>query len=397
MMYVIGLMSGTSADGIDAALVELDGAPPSLQWRVVQHVHIDFENGVRREILDCVTNTRGTVDRICALNVTLGEAYAEAVKQCALAAQFSLNKIDLIGSHGQTVWHIPAQATIQIGEGAVIAERTGVTTITNFRSRDIAAGGQGAPLVAYTDQLMFTDAHKTRALQNIGGIGNVTFLSATRDLTAQNVIAFDTGPGNMLIDDVARRASNGAYNFDVDGRLAASGTVNGALFEELMDHAFFDLRPPKSTGRELFGAQMGEELWARAQSLGIAPRDLAATVTQLTAESIVRAYQDYLPQLPDQVIISGGGALNPTLMQMLRMALHARKANVEIFTSDDFGLSSEAKEAVAFAVLAYESIHLRSGNAPFATGARHPIILGNITPADNYRTLMQRVLAAQKS
>jgi N-acetylmuramic acid 6-phosphate etherase len=383
-MRLVGLISGTSADGIEAAVVELYGAPPTLTWRLVKHLHVQHSQALRDEILACVRPETGTVDRLCALNFALGEAFARAALQAIAAAGLTPAQIDLIGSHGQTLWHIPADqpnaSTLQLGEPAVIAERTGITTLANFRTRDMAAGGHGAPLVAYVDTLLLSHPTLTRAAQNIGGIGNVTFLPPTSNKqndALQPPFAFDTGPGNMLIDDAASRATQGAWTFDRDGALAARGHVDETLLAELMREPYLKQTPPKTTGRELFGAQFGARVWEKAQARGLRAEDIVATMTAFTARSIAQAYRDFLPAPPDQVIVSGGGAHNPVLMAMLRDGL----APAQVLRSDDLGLSSEAKEAIAFAVLAYETWFGRPGNLATATGARHPVVLGSITPA----------------
>jgi anhydro-N-acetylmuramic acid kinase len=382
-MYIIGLMSGTSADGIEVAIIEVEPKNSStnhLDWRLVSHISVPFSTKLHADILHGVT-PKATVEQICSLNFELGEAFANAALTGIQHAGLSNDQIAAIGSHGQTVWHIPAYATLQIGSGAVIAERTGITTISNFRARDIAAGGQGAPLVAFTDVLMLTHPTLIRAAQNIGGIGNVTYLPPANTRDKGEAFAFDTGPGNMLIDDVARRATNSLWHYDIDGQLAAEGKVDGVLYEELMDHPFMAQRPPKTTGREVFGANFGEALWQNATSRNIKPADLAATVTMLTAASISYAYTQFLPHLPDEVIVSGGGAKNPTLMRMLHQQLSTQKPTIKIILSDDLGIKSDAKEAIAFAVLAYQTLCNRPSNLPSATGARHAVILGDITPS----------------
>jgi len=377
-MIVVGLMSGTSADGTDAAVVRLDGAPPALDWQVLGHTHIDHPAGLREEIFACFRPATGSVDRLCRLNFALGRAFGAAALAAIAEVGLEPRDVDLIGSHGQTLWHIPFgrdASTLQLGEPAVIAEMTGLPVVANFRTRDLAAGGQGAPLVAYVDRVLLTHPTRTRAAQNIGGIANVTYLPALARAD-QVPFAFDTGPGNMLIDDAARRASGGAVQLDRDGALAAAGRVNECLLDELLADAYFAQSPPKTTGRERFGEQLGAEIWRRALASGTGVRDVVATVTALTAESIARAYRDFLPEMPDQVVVSGGGTRNPTLMAMLR----ARLPGVDVVTSDLVGLDPEAKEAVAFAVLAYETWHRRPANMPAATGADHPVILGSITP-----------------
>jgi anhydro-N-acetylmuramic acid kinase len=274
------------------------------------------------------------------------------------------------------------RSTLQIGEAAVIAERTGITTVADFRVADVAAGGQGAPLVSYVDWLLLQHPTRVRVVQNIGGIGNATYLPPGRE--PEGVLAFDTGPGNMLIDDAAQRATQGAQALDRDGRLAAGGRVDEALLGELMAHPYLAQAPPKTTGREQFGAQFGAQVWACARGRGVSPQDIVATVTAFTAASIGDAYRRFLPAMPDEVILGGGGSSNPSLVTMLRQELSA----VRIVCHEDLGMSSDAKEALAFAVLAYEAVHGRSGNLPSCTGARGRRVLGKIVPGGNYRRLI---------
>ena len=375
-MIVIGLISGTSADGTASAVVRIEGAPPTLRWELLAHRNVPHPPDLRAEIFRAFRPETGSVDRLCALNVRLGQAFADAAQQVAIAGGLSLDQIDLIGSHGQTVWHIPSGAeasTLQLGEPAIIAELTGLPVVSNFRARDMAAGGQGAPLVPYLDKLLFAHPTRRRALQNIGGIGNVTYLAPPAP-----EIAFDTGPGNMLMDYAATRATGGDWEYDRDGTIAAQGAVDAELLADLLAEPYLRLPPPKTTGRELFGAQLGAQVWERAKTRSLSDADILATLTAYTVRSIAQAYCNFLPGMPDEVIVSGGGALNSTLMGMLRDAL----SPAHVVTSDDLGLPAEAKEAVAFAVLAYETWHGRPGNLPTATGARRAVVLGSITPGN---------------
>ncbi len=387
-MLVIGMMSGTSADGVDAAIVRFEGKPPALRWELVQHIHLPYQAELQAEIFTCFSPKTSGVDRLCALNFALGRFYAVAVKAVIAAAGLNAGEVDLIGCHGQTLWHIPAgeqASTLQLGEGAVLAEETGITVINNFRTRDMAAGGQGAPLVSAVDVMLFGHATLNRVLLNIGGIANGTYLPCeARRKNGEVPFAFDTGPGNMLMDDAVRRITGGTQQFDEAGRMASRGKVDEKLLKEWLDgEAYFKLKPPKTTGRELFGAQYGAVLFSEARQRGLADADIVATLTAFTARSITQAFRDFFPVLPDELVVSGGGALNLTLMGMLANDL----PDTRVYPIEALGLGSDAKEAVAFALLAYETWHARPGNLPSATGARRPVVLGSITPGENFLEL----------
>jgi anhydro-N-acetylmuramic acid kinase len=387
---VLGLMSGTSADGIDAAIVAIDGGPPDLSVSVRSFTSVPLNGTQRERIFALFDPATGTVDRICETNFLLGEWFAEAALRAIADAGLSPGEIDLIGSHGQTIYHAvgtgaATRSTLQIGEAAVVAARTGVTTVADFRVADVAAGGQGAPLVSYVDWLMLRDRTAPRAVQNIGGIANVTYLPPGDD--PGGVIAFDTGPGNMLIDDAAARATGGTQQYDHNGALAAAGTVDEALLAALMAHPYLSAVPPKTTGHEQFGQAFGAQVWERAEARGLSAEDILATLTAFTAASIADAYRRFLPRVPEEVILGGGGANNPTLVHMLREAL----ARSRLVTHEALGMSSKAKEAVAFAVLAYEALHGRPGNLPSCTGAGSRAILGKLVPGRNYTQLLDRV------
>ncbi len=378
-LRVAGLMSGTSADGVDCAFVDLaaDGA------RVLAFDTFPYPQVVREAVLALCDGGPVAMADLCHVNAVLGELFASAVLRLAERSGVPLASIDLVGSHGQTVCHLPRGrrfrgrhlgSTLQIGEPSVIAERTGITTVADFRPRDMAAGGQGAPLVPRADYVLFRHALRSRAVQNIGGIANVTYLPAGG--AADEVIAFDTGPGNMMIDRLTELATDGRAHYDAGGRLAARGAVDDALLSELMAHPFLRRRPPKSTGREEFGRAFTDGVYARARAAGLPPYDILATVTAFTARSIAHAYRRHLPAPVDEVILCGGGARNDTLVAMLREALEPAAVRL----SDEFGISADAREAVAFAVLARETVRGAAGNVPSATGADHPVVLGKIVP-----------------
>jgi len=379
---VVGLMSGTSADGIDAVVAEIAGSGRQLRARVLAHTHHPFPSVFRQRILHVCLH--GTVEEICKLNFALGEHFARAVLTVIRRAKLKPRDIAAIGSHGQTVHHLPnarTPSTLQIGEPAVIAERTGITTVADFRVRDMAAGGQGAPLVPYADWALFRDDARPRIIQNIGGIGNLTFLPPSAEL--DDVIAFDTGPGNMVIDAVVTALTHGRQTFDRDGRLAARGTVSENLLAKRIAHPFLRRRPPKTTGREEFGERFVDLMLASARRLHLSKEDMVATATALTAACIADAYRRFVfPKLKTvelgrlQIILGGGGARNPTLRRML-----ARQIGVgELLTHEDFGIANAAKEALAFAILAHETLLGKPGNVPTATGARRSVVLGKIVP-----------------
>jgi len=380
---VIGLMSGTSADGIDAALVEIKGDGFATRVKLITFEVYSYSESIRKKIFDLFSPETGTVDKVCHLNFVLGELFARAALRVIRKANLRPSEVDLIGSHGQTIYHIPiprkegnlfVRSTLQIGEPSVIAERTGITAVADFRVRDVAAGGQGAPLVPYADYILFRDGKRTRAIQNIGGIGNVTLIPTGAEL--KDIIAFDTGPGNMIIDAVTKVITGGEKAYDVNGAIAAQGKINKRLLEELMGHPYLREKPPKTTGREEFGVQFACQIVQKAKMLGMKNENLLATVTAFTAESIYHAYKNFIfpRHQVDEIIISGGGSYNPVLLELLRKKFHP----VPIFIADDFGISSKAKEAMTFAVLANEAVAGNAANVPNVTGAKRAVILGKI-------------------
>ncbi|MBN2182283.1 MAG: anhydro-N-acetylmuramic acid kinase [Sedimentisphaerales bacterium] len=380
MLRVVGLMSGTSADGVDVAVIDI--SDKSLE--LIAFNTFAYPAKLRKEIFMLFQPQTARLDNICHYNFVLGDMFAESVIKLCKIKNISLDSIDLIGSHGQTIFHNPkgnryakkmVHSTLQIGEPSVIAQRTGITTIADFRPRDIAAGGQGAPLVPYADYFFFRDTKRYRAIQNIGGIANVTYLPA--NCTISDVFAFDTGPGNMIIDRLVNLISNGKSKYDRGGRIAAHGNINKSILKEMLKHPFLHKRPPKTTGREEFGLQYADLLYNKMKKLSIPNEDMVTTATAFTSESIAKAYRRFLPSMPDEIILCGGGSHNNTLVKMLKNRL----CKTIISFSDEFGISSDAKEAVSFAILAYATIKGTVNNVPNATGAYKAVILGKIIPA----------------
>ncbi|CAN5777111.1 anhydro-N-acetylmuramic acid kinase AnmK [soil metagenome] len=379
-MLIAGLMSGTSLDGVDAALVEVEGdTPETLRWELAGFRSVPFTEQQRAMIHGAIL--AGTADALCTLNAELGEWLAAAVLCVCEESGVELERLDAVGSHGQTVWHRPPDdngrgSTLQLGDPATIAERTGVPVIADFRSRDMAAGGHGAPIVPWVDQVLFRLPDAARAMQNIGGIGNVTWVPPLG--SEQSAFAFDTGPGNALIDAAVELATSGRMVFDRGGQLAARGELDEALVTELLAHPFFLLEPPKSTGRETFGRPFVERVIGIIQPEGDQDwLDLIATLTELSARSVADAYRRWIvPRGIAEVVVTGGGALNPTLMGRIAALLDP----LPVRDGTSVGIDPEAKEAVAFAILAWAHLCGIPANVPAATGAQGPRILGSYTP-----------------
>jgi anhydro-N-acetylmuramic acid kinase len=387
-MIVAGVMSGTSADGINVALVQMSargrGRP---RHTLLGHEEYPFPAPVRRAILSTMNAESARVADLARLNFLLGELYAEAVAKTARKHHV---KIDLVGCHGQTLFHQGAPqrflgrkivVTWQTGEGAIIAERLGIPIVSDFRPADIAAGGKGAPLVPFADYLFYLDRRRNRIAQNIGGIANLTAIPAGASL--RQLIAFDTGPGNMVIDAVMEELYGRRY--DRDGKVAASGRALDGVIARLLRARFFRQKPPRTAGREEFGREYVGQFLQLCRSAS--KPDVVATATALTARSIADAVERFVVPRFDarrepasrQMIVSGGGAKNPTLIAMLRDAI--APLGISLHFSDEFGLPAEAKEAVAFALLAHETWHRRPSNVPAATGAKRATILGKISYA----------------
>ena len=385
-MLVLGMMSGTSADGIDVALARISGAPPNLNAKLLGHTSVKFPAAVRKEILRVAEQHSVTAGALSQLNFRLGELLAGAALAACRKFRIPPKKMTLIGSHGQTIFHQgkpvnclgrPTASTLQIGEPAIIAARTGITTVGDFRPADIALGGQGAPLVPYADYLLYRHPKLGRVSLNLGGIANITVLP--RAAQPQQVFAFDTGPANMLIDALVAQFTRGRLRFDENARLSSQGRSIPALLDELLRDPYLKLAPPKSTGREYYGNAYLRKLLALGRRYRAKPNDLIRAATIFTALSVVDALNRFvLPKTKiHQLIVSGGGAHNPLILAQLSAAL----PGIEVLPSSRLGIPEEAKEAFAFTLLAYETFHQRPANLPSATGARGPAILGKISYA----------------
>lgn len=380
-MKAVGLMSGTSGDGVDAALVELARSRKGLDIHVLAFHPLPYPRSLQERIL--AASTSGTVAEICHLNALLGEWFANAALGVIRTAGLRPKDIDIIGSHGQTVHHLPhgikdarvgaIRSTLQIAEPAVIAERTGITTVADFRPRDIAAGGQGAPLTPGVHALVFRHPRRARLVVNLGGISNVTYLPRGKGVSG--IMAFDTGPANMVLDGLMNRLTGGRVSMDRDGRLASRGRPDGRLLAKLLAHPYLSKQPPKSTGREIFGAPMVEELLAIQKARQLSIETLLATCSLWTAESVGTARR-WIQGGIDEVIVGGGGVRNRAIMTHLAEIF----SPAPVISFDVLGWDSKAFEAVAFAILGYQTVMDQCGNVPAVTGASHPALLGCIVP-----------------
>jgi len=402
-LLVLGLMSGTSADGIEAALVQISGAPPKLKSRLEGHASLPIPKPIRQKILQIAEGTPLPAAEISQLNFRLGHLFAEAAIATCKKLRVPLKSVDLIASHGQTIFHqgppIPylgakTSSTLQIGEPSVIAACTGITTIGDFRPADMAAGGQGAPLVPFADYLLYRHEKLGRVSLNLGGIANITVIPA--NAKPADVFAFDTGPANILIDALVAHFTKGRQRFDKNAQFAGQGRHLPALLDELMCDPFLRQPPPKSTGREYYGATYVQKLLRLGKKYHAKPNDLIRATTIFTGLSVVDALNRFvLPKTKiHQLVVSGGGANNPLLLGLLTAALHVdadydlshindfyKAGGIEVLPSSRLGVPESAKEAYAFALLSYETFHRRPSNLPSATGAHRPAILGKISYA----------------
>ncbi|WP_066891283.1 anhydro-N-acetylmuramic acid kinase AnmK [Clostridium nigeriense] len=377
-MYSVGLMSGTSLDGVDAVLVDIIGTGLDTKVEVIAFNTYEIPESIKEEIKKACLQNESSSALICSLNFKLGYLFSDAVKSICKEANIKTEELEFVATHGQTVYHIPKSigtyipSTLQIGEPSIIAFENNVKVVSNFRTMDIAAGGEGAPLVPYSEFILYGGRGEDIALQNIGGIGNVTVIPGKKDM--RKIYAFDTGPGNMMIDEACQRLFGVKY--DKGGQIASRGKVNKKMLDKLMSHPYISLVPPKSTGREEFGEDYVCLLLEEYSDLP--KEDIIATLTAFTAESIIYSYKKHIIPKTNlrKVIIGGGGAHNKTLIEFIKNGLDG----IEVLTQEDVGYSSDAKEAIAFAILGNETIHGNPSNIPSATGANTNVILGNITP-----------------
>lgn len=375
-MLAVGLMSGTSLDGIDAVLCEIHGSQETTTVKQLSFMTMPLPLEIKEKIKQCCSN-QADIAQVCSLNFELGELFAKAAQAVCESYGIQTSQLDYIASHGQTIYHIPRKtkdyvaSTLQIGESAIIAQRCDCPCIANFRVKDMAAGGEGAPLVPFSEYILYSKQDEAIALQNIGGIGNVTVLPANASI--DDVFAFDTGPGNMVIDEAMQSLFNQPY--DENGDTAAKGELIVELMNELKQDPYVVMAPPKTTGREVYGSEFTHSILNRYATY--APEDIIATLTWFTAYSIAENYRQFI--LPNhkltQVILGGGGAHNATLKQMLSDEL----PGIDVLCQEDLGYSSDAKEAIAFVILGNETMHHQFSNVPKATGANQKVILGNIT------------------
>lgn len=384
-MLVIGLISGTSVDGIDAALVDISGGESDLKIQLLAGETYSYPEALREEILAVIAGKSLTMAEFAALDNAIAHTFAHAAQQI----QKNQPQAELLGSHGQTVYHLPPAQhigySLQLGRGALIADITGITTISNFRAADIAAGGQGAPLVSKIDVCLLADEECDRAIQNLGGIGNLTYIPAKNSPHwLEKISGWDTGPGNALLDMAVYKFTQGQQTYDANGAWAATGNICQPLVQHWLEADFFHQPPPKSTGRELFSADYLEQCLRDAVAYDLTEADILATLTELTVMSIALSYRNFLPKIPPQVLLCGGGSRNLYLRERLSVNLDY----AEVLTTDEFGINADFKEAIAFAVLAYWRQQQIPGNLPQVTGAQGSVLLGEIhNPKGGFQNL----------
>ncbi|MFD1030130.1 anhydro-N-acetylmuramic acid kinase [Metaplanococcus flavidus] len=381
-MRVCGLMSGTSLDGLDIAVADFAESGGKISYQLVHFTTMSYPDELKAKLLQLM-DPLAPMQQVSSMNMYLGEYYARLIREALEATDVDYESIDLISSHGQTMWHEPVIGgadpfarpnSFQIGDISALAEFSGKTVIGDFRPRDMAAGGQGAPLVPFADKILFQSETAGRILLNIGGIANMTVLPSVS--SKKKTLAFDTGPGNMIIDAFASKHTGGKRNYDEDGKIAAAGRVDSEWLAQLLENPYYNLPAPKSTGRELFGTSYADELWQEADSRQMAEEDRIATMTKLTAETIAAEIRKFADSHDiDEVFVSGGGVHNGTLLGFLKERM---PDNISVKASNEIGIDSDAKEAFVFALLGYLGFNRKPNNLPAATGAERPTILGKI-------------------